>query len=802
MAIVLKDGTAVDVKNENKTFWDLLKDYTIRVPELQRDYAYGRDVKDDKTDKKQISGDESTKIIRENLISGASNALKTGERLNLNFIYGSTPEKGKYLPIDGQQRLTTLFLIHWYIFQRAKDWNPLESLKNRFSYATRDTSARFCENICKNLDLDFKQEKLSTQIEDCSWFADTFKKDPSVRSMIVVLDSIHSEFINLKDSDITSYATKLKDATCSIGLESMTVSSIGNEEDLYIKMNGRGKQLSDFEIFKSLLQNSSELTKLLPKGAGAKGVTDFIGKFNTDFCQTFNGIINDPLEVENALYCFLRNYLMCEYFAQVSMDGIAEDNYRDDCGKFRFYNGKVLFTFFMDSDYLNYYKNDKKSKIIGNPDVNVDCLKKAIDVLDKINGYYTVNKKADFDTTYYAIDDRIKGLVSERTMTDDFIDFAIFEFLHKFGYPDASNPDKSDAFRMWKRFIFNISNNIDLKGSNESLIKVIRVIKDTISSISSYSENAVLQEIFNAKGNSLIAAVYQMKPQFDEESDKANLILTDKSWKNLLINAENYFRGGQIGFLLHMSKDSTGNCSKKDFQKYFDASKKVWNEEKCIQASEDDKLITRALLTLTDNTSTKTSHLIHSCTQTYEIPTKAYTEVLKNSDSKDPMEIKDRQEQWMILKSFLDEVSTGKTVKAAADDLIKGPTSLVDWKEFFVKNNVFNSEIGNATTFSNYIFKVNNDWLLLSARSVRSKNMSLKTLMLYYEMIDNGLKVDSKNLNPNPYQEIVDENGFPRRTIEYKNYNIGFDGTDYVIIEGVTKKSTIPDIITEIKKLP
>ena len=51
------------------------------------------------------------------------------------------------MPLDGQQRLTTLFLLHWYAAKRenipAGQWEVLK----KFSYATRPSARRFCEQL-------------------------------------------------------------------------------------------------------------------------------------------------------------------------------------------------------------------------------------------------------------------------------------------------------------------------------------------------------------------------------------------------------------------------------------------------------------------------------------------------------------------------------------------------------------------------------------------------------------------------------------------------------------------------------
>ena len=80
----------------------------IEIPIIQRDYAQGRETKE-------------VNRIREQFIDVLYNAL-TGSKedaVKLDFVYGNI-EEGKLIPLDGQQRLTTLFLLHWYIAKHEK----------------------------------------------------------------------------------------------------------------------------------------------------------------------------------------------------------------------------------------------------------------------------------------------------------------------------------------------------------------------------------------------------------------------------------------------------------------------------------------------------------------------------------------------------------------------------------------------------------------------------------------------------------------------------------------------------------
>jgi uncharacterized protein with ParB-like and HNH nuclease domain len=109
------------------TLFELLDEYQVEVPIVQRDYAQGRQ-------------DAHAKTVRLNLLNDMRAAiLEETPPLDLNFVYGKA-EGEKFIPIDGQQRLTTLFLLHLFAF---RDDKTKKTFLNKFTYETRITSREF-----------------------------------------------------------------------------------------------------------------------------------------------------------------------------------------------------------------------------------------------------------------------------------------------------------------------------------------------------------------------------------------------------------------------------------------------------------------------------------------------------------------------------------------------------------------------------------------------------------------------------------------------------------------------------------
>lgn len=232
--------------NPNYTLKELLDKYSVVIPQLQRDYAQGRD---------------EAKELRERFLSQILGVLRSEEeRLNLDFVYGydkalSPNHHPIFYPLDGQQRLTTLWLLHWYLL-------PSESLAEerewllRFSYHTRSSSTRFCQLLVEHAVVDGLRLDVAA-IKDQPWYRQSYNADATIAAMLGTLRTI-------KELVAPEERVALWERLCHQRALTFDVIDIKGEEfrltdELYIKMNARGKQLTPFECYKA------DLTKALRK---------------------------------------------------------------------------------------------------------------------------------------------------------------------------------------------------------------------------------------------------------------------------------------------------------------------------------------------------------------------------------------------------------------------------------------------------------------------------------------------------------------------------------------------------------
>ncbi len=231
---------------------ELTKVDKIVIPKIQRSYAQGR------------TEDPHAVRTRERFLRAIHEHLSEGKEMVLDFIYGNIQE-GRLIPLDGQQRLTTLFLLHWFAAKKdnvdADEWQFL----SRFTYETRYSARDFCEKL-----VEFQpsfEKNLKEEIEDETWFPADWNNDATIKSMLVMIDAIQSKF-----SELTDLWEKLK----GIKFYFLPLEDLKLTDDIYIKMNSRGKPLSDFENFKAEMEKIfSAVDSKLSKSIALKIDTDW-----------------------------------------------------------------------------------------------------------------------------------------------------------------------------------------------------------------------------------------------------------------------------------------------------------------------------------------------------------------------------------------------------------------------------------------------------------------------------------------------------------------------------------------------
>lgn len=250
--------------------------YKFFVPSYQRGYRWSEqqvkelldDVRDfaKKTDK--VKGEFY--CLQPVVVRKMSTEEKAVKELN--------PNEEWHEVIDGQQRLTTLWLMHWYIALKAGELEAAKDVLSKFTYETRLSSRYFCEELCKveNIKNPDEIENISDYITSRTWFSSSWYNDPTITAMLLMLsgtnrdlnqvdkkdlqrvkelnnmaDGLEKLFQSVNKEQFRKYWDALTSENPPIYFYQLELKKFGLTDDLYIKMNARGKQLTPFENFKA-----------------------------------------------------------------------------------------------------------------------------------------------------------------------------------------------------------------------------------------------------------------------------------------------------------------------------------------------------------------------------------------------------------------------------------------------------------------------------------------------------------------------------------------------------------------------
>lgn len=486
----------------------------IEVPQIQRDYAQGRD---------------TAKEIREGFLDALHGALLMDRDdaalpLNLDFVYGSMEENGGkfFLPLDGQQRLTTLFLLHWYLAWRDEQLPGFRTIAwdghhSRFSYAVRPSSTEFFDELAQYVPGGSPDTvpSVRTLIENQPWFYLHWRLDPTIQSALTMLDAIHGRFGKCSGM----FSRILDKERPAITFQLLPLEHFGLSDDLYIKMNARGKPLTPFETFKARFEE--HLKQLCPTdrrdiGGASVPVHDFFSRCMdtrwTDFFWSHRTQTSDVIDAA------AMNLFWTVAWASVEPDsrgaaGPSMARYRQGVGGY--------------SDFL---EMGLLTKTFAD---NLICLLEAWSCGGgKLQPQLPDTRYID-ETAFFTK----ATTVPTSLQYGDLVLFAAFVSYLRVNEGSV----RTTEFQEWMRVASNLVQNSDIERPDDyerslgGLQKLLPQSRGILSYLATMDTTPL--------GFS--------REQLQEESLKARLILAHKDWADRIHAAEahGYFRG-QIGFLL------------------------------------------------------------------------------------------------------------------------------------------------------------------------------------------------------------------------------------------------------------
>lgn len=226
------------------SFEQFMEKYQVVIPKIQRLYVQGRE---DSYGKKCLSSFASRLV----------DSVTRKESCHLDFIYGIDCDNGKvFEPLDGQQRLTTLFLLAWLCGKTKDSWV--------IKYESRRATECFVRGLLNNKPPELKQlvdfyERMdgiknsprpflplcSDTIREADWFLSAWEEDAGIAGMLEMLDSLYCKLLmsGVHEFDFTGIAffVNYLDAARR------------SYDQIFLKMNSRGKSLTRWECIKAVL---------------------------------------------------------------------------------------------------------------------------------------------------------------------------------------------------------------------------------------------------------------------------------------------------------------------------------------------------------------------------------------------------------------------------------------------------------------------------------------------------------------------------------------------------------------------
>lgn len=568
----------------------------IKIPMIQRDYVQG-------LDEKKLVPFLNTLI---NILSQQSETQQI-ETLSLNFIYGNINEDGVFEPTDGQQRLTTLALLTFYIYCRQKESDNNKTLNNPFkliTYATRQSAKKFCELLAKDEFKDkFDNSVVPSNVikENPKYFSE-YDEDTTISAMLKTLDNIH-ELIGKKD--INNLAKNIS----MINFQIFPMESFKLSDDLYIKMNGRGKQLASFDNFKAdyfkwleEVCNNDNIDNLIPNSIESdkyKKLATLKRKFNTDYIYIFwdyafenSKDTSEAPDPEKLFFRFINRFIVGKYLLIGKNDEDFEKTFIDKGIKSEkdavVFNNIKLYTTLLNKndDYKNYTYNYKMINILEN--------------LSNLQKYCSCNFKNILNFIFNPLwkDEKLNIFPKENGLTYKHV--LIFNAITSFLEQDSIIIDniKCDDYNKIKEIFIN-ENNLSIHEECENNIlmtlkRISRIVwniteqynllntisKDNYKTVISrldFSKLAKVENIYNkfqnicdSKGsNNQNENNNNNEDNIDiiikDEIKKCQYILDEPKLEQEFINHEKLpYLKGTIGFLLGENKDDFINISSED----------------------------------------------------------------------------------------------------------------------------------------------------------------------------------------------------------------------------------------------
>lgn len=235
-------------------------DIKIIIPDLQRDYCWG--------DNAYVpSSDEKPRELVSDFVNNIVELYEENKELTttLGLIYGYEQPHNHIQICDGQQRLTTLFLLLGYINIKTggtfSDYIISKEEMNddyepHLQYAIRESTLYFLSDLSKNVFIE--RTTAIAEIKQTNWYFNEYEQDASITSMIAALSTIDRCFEHV-ELDYQGLGVFILN---NLRVLYYDMENRSRGEETYVVINTTGEPLSASENIKPiLLGNTKKLSQ-------------------------------------------------------------------------------------------------------------------------------------------------------------------------------------------------------------------------------------------------------------------------------------------------------------------------------------------------------------------------------------------------------------------------------------------------------------------------------------------------------------------------------------------------------------
>lgn len=602
----------------------------------------------------------------------------------------------------------------------------------------RTTSGEFFDKLVTHRP-DKKPEKivsLRDWITDQFWYFRYWRFDPTIVSALNMLQALHERFAKKHGL----YARLTDEALPAITFQLLDLKHFGLSDDLYIKMNARGKPLTAFETFKAGYEQ-----KLAKQFSGEKrsisgqkfSIAEFVARrMDTAWADFFWVHREDSLIYDDAVMNLFRGV------ALVSRDP-GSKSYLKDATLLRSEANPPSYSTFNTQGWLD----EAFTRML-------------ISLLEVWSATAGLSKPLLPDKRYFDEKQIFLRLIEDSTNLSApevvlFSGYALFIQTHE------ANIDPV-LFQEWMRVVHNLAVNSDIDRT-ERLQNPAKGLRELLP-----KSTEILQHLSKLGAKDRVSGFTDQ--QVKEETLKAGLILSDHGWRPLIERAEGhgYFRG-QIEFLCEFSGaseqwQSSGSFAwepkthrrlQKRFEDYLAKAEAMFTAHGLMNLG--DSRWQRALLSFGDYllpSGSNWSFLVSSPTDIA-----SWKRFLGGTAPTYP-------DKRPLLKQLWDQLADDRPFSEQLDDLIAAATGLEPWLEAFVR----------TTQAMEYCKRQLIRWnsgteiYLLSTSQMNGFHAELFTYCLYHNVLLSLEKNGSlKPLKLSHYQTVKEKGEEPYIRLNFKH---------------------------------